>query len=61
VPGVLRTDCGRFALAAPAELPARPHTLSELDYEDWQGTGIDYLVIGVVVMVHDDGHEVEFR
>ena len=52
---------GRFAVVSASDLPAQPQALSEIHFDEWRGAGIDYLVAGIVVVVHDGGHEVEFR
>lgn len=52
---------GRFAPTAVASMPARPSDPTDIRFADWRHLEIDYLVVGRVAMVHDGGHELEFK
>lgn len=52
---------GRFAMLPAERLPAHPSSIRDVRYEEWRSANVDYLVIGLVAIVHDGGHDVEFR
>ncbi len=52
---------GHHATVPVVDLPARPTRLGEVEFETWRASKADYLVVGLVAGVHDEGHEVEFR
>jgi Tol biopolymer transport system component len=52
---------GRFAPMTSQALPSRPRGLAEIEFARWRSLGTDFVVIGLVAIVHDGGHEVEFR
>lgn len=61
---IIRADLesvGHLSTVPVETLPARPTRLGEVDFETWRATEADYLVVGLVAGVHDEGHEVEFR
>lgn len=50
----------RYAPVAVAGDPPPPAEWTRVDVEAWRRDGVDYVVVGVVGMVHDGGHEIEF-
>jgi TolB protein len=61
---IIRGDLGstgRFATIPLPSLPAQPTSLADVDFAQWRRAEVDFLVVGLVAIVHDGGHEVEFR
>ncbi|MFP4079389.1 MAG: Tol-Pal system beta propeller repeat protein TolB [Ectothiorhodospira sp.] len=52
---------GRFNPLERADLPARPHTLDEVDLERWRDEETDYLVVGRLEPTEDDRFRVRFQ
>lgn len=50
----------RYAPVAVAGDPPHPAEWTRIDVEAWRRADADYVVVGVVGMVHDGGHEIEF-
>ena len=64
VADVIRNDLvatDRASIVPESDLPEWPVRLSEVRFERWRESPVDYLVIGLIASVHDGGHEVEFR
>lgn len=47
------------AVAVTGEAP-EPRAWTAIDADSWRRAGADYVVVGIVGMVHDGGHELEF-
>ena len=60
---VIATDLAatdRYAPVAVVGEPPQPAEWTRVDVEAWRRADVDYVVVGVVGMVHDGGHEIEF-
>jgi Tol biopolymer transport system component len=50
----------RYDAVAVSGEPPHAAAWTDVDVEAWRNAGSDYVVVGVVGMVHDGGHELEF-
>jgi TolB protein len=61
---IIRADLastGRFFAMPSEDLPSRPTGLADIHFEQWRQADVDFVVVGLVAIVHDGGHEIEFR
>jgi len=61
---IVRADLhrsGRFETLEEADMLARPHDLSEVDFRDWRTLGVDYLVVGQIGPDGSGGYLVRFQ
>ncbi|MES9990789.1 MAG: Tol-Pal system beta propeller repeat protein TolB [Candidatus Thiodiazotropha sp.] len=52
---------GQFRALSQEQMLARPASIDDVNYKQWNALGLEYLVIGSVQSLDTDGYEVRFR